>query len=126
MKKRVENVKGMPEIGSYSNAIKCGNFIFVSGQLPINPQTGTMGKTIQEQTLQVIENIRNILDDAGSSLNDVVKTTVFLSEMCLFSQVNEIYAREFGQPYPARSSCAVKELPQSALVSLDVVAIVND
>ena len=123
IKEKISACKAPAEISAYSNAIKCGNMIFVSGQLPVNPETGQKPKTIADQTRQVIENIRNILADAGATLDNVVKTTVYLQEMYLFSQMNEVYVEAFKEPYPARTSMAVKELPQAALVSLDVVAV---
>ena len=125
MKQKVIANNAPAEIGAYSNAIKVGNFVFVSGQLPVNPETGEMPCGLQAQTLQVIENVRRILTDAGATLDDVVKTTVLLNEMFQFSEVNEIYAREFTAPYPARTSFAVQELPRQALVSLDVVAVID-
>ena len=125
MKQKVIANNAPAEIGAYSNAIKVGNFVFVSGQLPVNPETGEMPRGLQAQTLQVIENVRRILADAGATLDDVVKTTVLLNEMFQFSEVNEIYAREFTAPYPARTSFAVQELPRQALVSLDVVAMID-
>ena len=125
MKQKVIANNAPAEIGAYSNAIKVGNFVFVSGQLPVNPETGEMPRGLQAQTLQVIENVRRILADAGATLDDVVKTTVLLNEMFQFSEVNEIYAREFTAPYPARTSFAVQELPRQALVSLDVVAAID-
>ena len=125
MKQKVIANNAPAEIGAYSNAIKVGNFVFVSGQLPVNPETGEMPCGLQAQTLQVIENVRRILSDAGATLDDVVKTTVLLNEMFQFSEVNEIYAREFTAPYPARTSFAVQELPRQALVSLDVVAVID-
>lgn len=125
MKQKVIANNAPAEIGAYSNAIKVGNFVFVSGQLPVNPETGEMPRGLQAQTLQIIENVRRILADAGATLDDVVKTTVLLNEMFQFSEVNEIYAREFTAPYPARTSFAVQELPRQALVSLDVVAVID-
>ncbi|MCI6168482.1 MAG: Rid family detoxifying hydrolase [Muribaculaceae bacterium] len=125
MKQKVIANNAPAEIGAYSNAIKVGNFVFVSGQLPVNPETGEMPRGLQAQTLQVIENVRRILADAGATLDNVVKTTVLLNEMFQFSEVNEIYAREFTAPYPARTSFAVQELPRQALVSLDVVAVID-
>ena len=125
MKQKVIANNAPAEIGAYSNAIKVGNFVFVSGQLPVNPETGEMPRGLQAQTLQVIENVRRILANAGATLDDVVKTTVLLNEMFQFSEVNEIYAREFTAPYPARTSFAVQELPRQALVSLDVVAVID-
>ena len=123
MKEMIKAAKAPAEIGAYSNAIRTGNMVFVSGQLPVDPVTGKIPDTIQAQTVQVIENVKNILADAGATLDNVVKTTVYLSEMYLFSEMNAVYAREFSEPYPARSSMSVKELPQNALVSLDVVAV---
>lgn len=125
MKQKIQANHAPKEIGAYSNAIKCGNVIFVSGQLPVNPETGHVPTTLQEQTRQVINNIRNILADAGATLDNVVKTTVYLQEMYLFSQMNEVYAEAFSEPYPARTSLAVKELPQTALIALDVVAVIE-
>ena len=125
MKQKVIANNAPAEIGAYSNAIKVGNFVFVSGQLPFNTETGEMPRGLRAQTFQVIENVRRILADAGATLDDVVKTTVLLNEMFQFSEVNEIYAREFTAPYPARTSFAVQELPRQALVSLDVVAVLD-
>ena len=125
MKQKVIANNAPAEIGAYSNAIKVGNFVFVSGQLPVNPETGEMPRGLQAQTLQVIENVRRTLADAGATLDDGVKTTVLLTEMFQVSEVNEIYAREFTAPYPARTSFAVQELPRQALVSLDVVAVID-
>lgn len=126
MKEKIFAKMAPVEIGAYSNAIKCGNIIFVSGQLPVNPETGKVPPTIQEQTKQVIANIRNILADAGATLDDVVKTTVYLQEMYLFSQMNEVYASEFNEPYPARTSLAAKEMAQGSLVSIDVIAVLTN
>lgn len=125
MKKNVSAKNAPKEIGAYSNAIKVGNMVFVSGQLPVNPETGLIPEGIQAQTMQVIENVRNILADAGATLDNVVKTTVILSEMYLFSEMNEIYAREFKEPYPARTSMAVKEIPQNTLIQFDVIAVLD-
>lgn len=126
MKEKINAKLAPVEIGAYSNAIKCGNIIFVSGQFPVNPETGIVPKTIQEQTKQVIDNVRNILADAGATLDDVVKTTVYLQEAYLFSQMNDVYAQEFSEPYPARTSIAVKEMAKGALVSLDVIAVLDN
>ncbi len=125
MKKKVSAMNAPKEIGAYSNAIKVGNMIYVSGQLPVNPETGKIPEGIQAQTMQVIENVRNILADAGATLDNVVKTTVILSEMYPFSEMNEIYAREFKEPYPARTSMAVKEIPQNTLIQFDVIAVLD-
>ncbi len=124
VKERVKATHASKEMGAYSNAIKCGNLIFVSGQLPVNPETGEVPTTIQEQTRQVVDNVRRILADAGVTLDNVVKTTVMLQEMSLFSEMNAVYSEEFNEPYPARTSLSVKELPNDALISLDVVAVI--
>lgn len=110
-------------IGPYSQAIDTGTFVYASGQLPIYPKTGTMPEGIKEQTAQSLANVKAILAEAGLSLSNVVKTTVFLSDMANFAAMNEVYAENFSAPYPARSAVAVKELPKQALVEIEVVAI---
>ena len=110
-------------IGPYSQAIDTGTFVYASGQLPIDPKTGTMPEGIKEQTAQSLANVKAILAEAGLSLSNVVKTTVFLSDMANFAAMNEVYAENFSAPYPARSAVAVKELPKQALVEIEVVAI---
>ncbi|MBP5498384.1 MAG: reactive intermediate/imine deaminase [Muribaculaceae bacterium] len=124
IKEKIEASNAPKELGAYSNAIKCGNQIFVSGQLPVNPVTKEVPPTIQEQTRQVIENVKMILADAGATLDNVVKTTVMLQEMSLFGEMNAVYSKEFREPYPARTSLSVKELPNDALISLDVQAVI--
>lgn len=124
IKEKVVAANAPKELGAYSNAIKCGNLIFVSGQLPVNPETGKVPPTIQEQTRQVVDNVRKILADAGATLDNVVKTTVMLQEMSLFGEMNAVYSQEFNEPYPARTSLSVKELPNDALVALDVLAVI--
>lgn len=110
-------------IGPYSQAIDTGTFVYASGQLPINPKTGTMPEGIKEQTAQSLANVKAILAEAGLSLSNVVKTTVFLSDMANFGAMNEVYAENFSAPFPARSAVAVKELPKQALVEIEVVAL---
>ncbi len=110
-------------IGPYSQAIDTGTFVYASGQLPIDPKTGTMPEGIKEQTAQSLANVKAILAEAGLSLSNVVKTTVFLSDMANFAAMNEVYAENFSAPYPARSAVAVKELPKQALVEIKVEAI---
>ena len=110
-------------IGPYSQAIKVGNLVFASGQVPIVPATGEFVEGgIQEQTRQALTNAQAILEEAGTSLNNVVKTTVFLSDMANFAAMNEVYAEFFTQPYPARSAVAVKALPKGALVEVECIA----
>ena len=110
-------------IGPYSQAIQVGNLVYTSGQIPINPATGAFPDGgIQAQARQSLNNIRAILEEAGLSMNNVVKTTVFLADMNDFAEVNSIYAEFFSEPYPARSAVAVKTLPKGALIEIEVVA----
>ena len=121
-KSEIKTDKAPGAIGPYSQAVKAGNLIFVSGQLPIDPSTGEMPADIRQQTAQSIANIRAILEEAGASLQNVVKTTVLLADMSLFAPMNEVYAAEFSEIYPARAAFAVKELPKQALVEIEVIA----
>ncbi len=110
-------------IGPYSQAIEANGFIFASGQIPIDPETGNLvEKDIRKQTIQAITNAGNILKAAGADLSKVVKTTVYLADMNDFTAMNEIYAQYFSEPYPARSAVAVKDLPKGALVEVEVLA----
>ncbi len=111
-------------IGPYSQAIEVNGFIYASGQLPVDPATGSFPEGgIKEQTRQSLTNVQSILKAAGTDLSHVVKTTVFLASMDDFAAMNEVYAELFSQPYPARSAVAVKQLPKSALVEIEVVAV---
>lgn len=126
MSKTVLNSANAPAaIGPYSQAISgTGSITFVSGQLPIDPATGTFaGDTIQEQTKQSLENIKAILEAGGMSLNDVVKTTVLLSDIANFGPMNEVYAQYFTVDCPARAAFQVAALPKNALVEIEAVAI---
>lgn len=124
MKKEI-STKGAPgAIGPYSQAVQAGNLIFVSGQLPINPETSVMPDDIKSQTRQSIGNIKAILEEAGATLDNVVKTTVFLADMSYFAPMNEVYAEYFKAPFPARCAFAVKELPKQALVEIEVIAAI--
>ena len=110
-------------LGPYSQAIKAGNMVFCSGQVPINPETNNFVEGgIKEQTRQALLNAQNILRQAGLELSNVVKTTVFLSDMNDFVAMNEVYAEFFSMPYPARSAVAVKTLPKNALVEIACIA----
>lgn len=122
MKKEIASQNAPGAIGPYSQAVQTGNLIFVSGQLPINASNGEMPEDIKSQTRQSIENIKAILAEAGATLDNVVKTTVFLADMSLFGAMNEVYAEEFQKVYPARCAFAVKELPKQALVEIEVIA----
>lgn len=110
-------------IGPYSQAIAAGGFVYVSGQLPIDPSTGVfVAGGIKEQTRQSLLNAQAILREAGTDLSHVVKTTVFLSDIANFAPMNEVYAEFFAAPFPARSAVAVRDLPKNALVEIEVVA----
>ncbi len=110
-------------IGPYSQAIAAGGFVYVSGQLPIDPSTGVFAAGgIKEQTRQSLLNAQAILREAGTDLSHVVKTTVFLSDIANFAPMNEVYAEFFAAPFPARSAVAVRDLPKNALVEIEVVA----
>ena len=113
-------------IGPYSQAIKAGDTIYVSGQIPIDPQTGEFaGEDIQTQTRQSLTNIKNILQAAGADMMDVVKTTVLLADIQDFSSMNEVYAEFFTEPYPARAAFQAAALPKGARVEIEAVAVVK-
>ena len=123
MKKQVATTAAPAAIGPYSQAIDLGNMVFISGQIPVNPATGEIPEGIKAQTAQSISNIKAILAEAGLSIDNVVKTTVFLADMSLFSDMNEVYGNEFTAPYPARSAVAVRELPKQVLVEIETIAV---
>ena len=121
--KVISTKKAPAAIGPYSQAIRTGNIVFVSGQLPIIPETGAFPEGgVQEQTRQSLLNARAILQSEGLDLKDVVKTTVFLSDIANFGPMNEIYAEFFTAPFPARCAFAVKDLPKGALVEIELIA----
>ena len=122
--KAISSSKAPAAIGPYSQAIDSGaGLVFVSGQLPIDPATGAFPEGgIKEQTAQSIRNAKAILEEAGSGLAKVVKTTVFLADMADFGAMNEVYSSYFTSPFPARSAVAVKDLPKGALVEIECIA----
>jgi 2-iminobutanoate/2-iminopropanoate deaminase len=123
MKKVISTTKAPAAIGPYSQAIRVGNLVYTSGQIPIDPATGNFVEGgIKEQTRQSLTNVKAILEEAGLSMADVVKTTVFMADMNDFADMNSVYAEFFAEPYPARSAVAVKTLPKGALVEIEVVA----
>ena len=122
MKKVISTTKAPAAIGPYSQAIQVGNLVYTSGQIPIDPATGNFVEGgIKEQTRQSLTNVKAILEEAGLSMADVVKTTVFMADMNDFADMNSVYAEFFAEPYPARSAVAVKTLPKGALVEIEVV-----
>ncbi len=125
MKSVISTEKAPGAIGPYSQAICTGGLIFVSGQLPLDPATGTFPEGIEAQTRQSLTNVKNILESVGSSMDKVVKTTVFLSDIANFGAMNEVYGTFFGKGgYPARSAVEVAKIPKDALVEIEVVAMV--
>ncbi len=122
MKKIIATLNAPGAIGPYSQAIDTGAFVFASGQIPINPADGKIPSDIKSQTVQAIANVAAILNEAGLTLDNVVKTTVFLADMADFGAMNEVYGQAFSAPYPARSAVAVKDLPKKVLVEIEVVA----
>lgn len=122
MKKQISTSAAPGAIGPYSQAIAVGDMLFISGQIPVNPADGTVPEGIAAQTAQSISNIKAILAEAGMTIDNVVKTTVFLADMSLFSAMNEVYAQNFTAPFPARSAVAVKELPKQVLVEIETIA----
>lgn len=123
-KKVIHTEKAPAAIGPYSQAIQANGFIYVSGQLPVDPATGAFaGETIEEQTRQSLTNIRNILIEAGADMSNVVKTTVLLKNIGDFAKMNEIYAEFFTGDCPARAAFEVAALPKNALVEIEAVAV---
>lgn len=123
MKDSVITTKAPKPIGPYSQAIKANGFVFLSGQVALDPQSGEIvGADVRQQTERALENLKAVLEAAGTSLHHVVKTTVFLKSMDDFPAMNEIYGRYFTSAPPARSTVEVSRLPKNALVEIDVIA----
>lgn len=112
-------------IGPYSQAVRCGNLVFVSGQLGLDPTTGQLAETVEAQVRQALANLRAILEEAGASLSSVVKTTLFLRSMDDFALVNRVYAEFFSEPAPARSTVEVAALPRGAAFEVEAIAVVS-
>ena len=123
MKKVIATTNAPGAIGPYSQAIDTGTFVYASGQIPINPADGTIPAGITAQTAQSLSNVKAILPEAGLTMDNVVKTTVFLADMADFAAMNEVYAQAFRAPYPARSAVAVRDLPKGVLVEIEVIAL---
>ncbi|OAA91545.1 RidA family protein [Clostridium coskatii] len=126
MEKEIINTKKAPgAVGPYSQAVKVGNFLFTSGQIPLDPSTGELvSSDIKKATERSLENIKALLEEAGTSFDKVIKTTVYVKSMSDFAAVNEVYARYFKKDMPARSCVEVK-LPKDALVEVEVIALVD-
>ncbi|TXJ43488.1 RidA family protein [Brachyspira pilosicoli] len=127
MEKKVIKTHKAPEaIGPYSQAVKSGNFLFASGQIPLDPVSGSMAENnIQAQTERVMENIKGLLESQNLTFANVIKTTCFLSDMANFAAFNEVYAKYFTENPPARSTVAIKALPKDALVEVEIIAVIE-
>lgn len=123
MKRKAISANGIASVGPYSQAIEVDGFVYLSGQTPLDPTTGKIvDGDIQTQTKQSFKNLLAVLTAAGLTSDNVIKVNVFLTDMKLFSGMNEIYKNQFSEPYPARSTIGVKELPLGALVEIEMIA----
>ena len=122
MKKAIATTKAPGAIGPYSQAVEANGFVFISGQLPINPATGEMPEGVTAQTEQSMKNLQAILEAAGCTFDNVVKSTCYLADMSYFADMNAVYAKYFTGDCPARAAFAVKELPKKALVEIEMIA----
>lgn len=123
MKEVVQTVNAPAAIGPYSQAIRVGNMVFVSGQIPFTPEGEQVKEDIREETVQVLENLKAVLMEAGSSLSQVVKTTVYLKNISDFAAVNEVYGRYFFEDPPARACVEVSGLPKAVNVEIEAIAV---
>ena len=127
MKKVLATEKAPAAIGPYSQGMRCGDMVFISGQLPINPATGAfVGEDIASQTRQALTNIRAILESDGLTMANIVKTTVLLKNISEFSAMNEVYAEFFEGAYPARAAFEVAALPKDSLIEIEAVAYLGE
>jgi 2-iminobutanoate/2-iminopropanoate deaminase len=124
--KFIETDKAPEAIGPYSQAVEVQGLLYTSGQIALTPEGSMLDGDVVTQTHQVLQNLTNVLEAGGSSLGNVIKTTIFLADMGDFERVNTIYAKYFGTHKPVRSTVAVKTLPKNALVEIDCVAVVGD
>lgn len=123
MKKEIRTEKAPGAIGPYSQAVEAGGMIYTSGMIPINPETGELVTgSVEQQAKQAISNLKNLLEAAGSSMDKVVKTVVFISDMEDFAKINKVYGEYFAQPYPARSCVQVARLPKDVAIEIEAIA----
>jgi len=123
MKKIISTDKAPAAIGPYSQAIEVNGMVYTSGCIPVNPQTGEIPEGCVEQAKQALENLKNVLEAAGSSMDQVFKTTVFIKDMNDFAQINEVYATFFTKDFPCRSCVEVARLPKDVLVEVEAIAL---
>lgn len=122
MKNVISTDKAPAAIGPYSQAIEVNGMVFTSGQIPVNPATGEIAATVEEQAEQALKNVAAVLAAAGTGMENVIKTTVFIKEMNDFAKINEIYAKYFTGAYPARSCVEVARLPKDVLIEVEAIA----
>ena len=123
MKKVISTTTAQAAIGPYSQAIEANGFVFASGQIPVNPETGEIPEGIEAQAEQVMKNVKNLLEAAGTSVDQVVKTGVFIKNMDDFATINGIYAKYFAKDCPARSCVEVARLPKDVLLEMEAIAV---
>ena len=119
--KEIKTTNAPAAIGPYSQAIITGNMLYTSGQIPVNPETGSIAEGVEAQANQVFTNLKNLIAAAGSSIDSTVKTTVFIKNMDDFAKINEIYAQYFTEPFPARSCVEVARLPKDVLLEVEAL-----
>lgn len=120
--KEIKTTNAPAAIGPYSQAIVSGGMLFTSGQIPINPATGEIPEGVEAQARQALTNVKNLIEASGASIENVVKTSVFIKDMNDFAKINEIYAEFFTEPYPARSCVEVARLPKDVLLEIETIA----
>ena len=127
MSKEIVSTENAPQaIGPYSQAVKAGNLMFISGQIPLDPKTGDLvSESIEEQAKQVLDNVKSICEAAGSSLDDIVKISIFLTDLNNFSVVNDVMKEYFSEPYPARATVEVSGLPLGVNVEIEAILLIN-
>ncbi|CAG1065179.1 aminoacrylate peracid reductase [uncultured bacterium] len=126
-KKEIKTGKAPKAIGPYSQGVTVGRQLFLSGQIPIDPATGeAVGGSIEEQTRQVLKNLQGVLEEAGASMDDVVKTTVYMKDLSAFGEMNAVYGEFFTAPYPARATVEVSGLPKGVGVEIDAIAVIDE
>lgn len=123
--KSISTDRAPAAVGPYSQAVVHNNMVFVSGQIPLNPDTGAVPEDIRDQAVQALTNLRNVLEASGSSMDKVLRVTVFLDDISAFSTVNEVYAGFFNEPYPSRSCVEVSALPKGVGLEIDAIAFTD-
>lgn len=126
MRTDISTDKTPQAVGPYTQAVKIGNVVVTSGQIPIDPKTGSIGATIEDQTNQVLDNLLALIEASGAEKKDIISTRIFLTNMDDFSKVNSIYADHFDKPYPARTCVEVSKLPKGVMIMAEAMAVLPD